>query len=473
MTEPPGRGATLPRTAASSALPARPVMIAVVLTAFGSALNLSPVNVAVPAMMADFGVDAGAGSWIPLSYLLAVAVAVVPAGQVAGRVGRAQVLVAALGVTSLGCLAGAVAPGFAALVAARVVQGVGAGMCFAVSTAMIAEAVPPSKRGEKIGVALTATYLGLTVGPLVGGLLSDLVGWRAVLVAPVPLLVAALVVTSTRLAPASRPYAPDEPFDLAGAALYGAGMVLGIWGASSLPALSAVLAALAGAVVFGAFVRHVTRVEVPVFDVRLFVTRPLFGRSCLAAVLMYAGLFSTTFVMSLYFQNARGMGAFEAGAILVAQPVFMATLARPVGRWSDTREPRVLASAGLGLSTLGLLVMSVSHAAAPLALPVAGLALSGLGMALFSSPNHNAIMGAVERRDLSAASAALAVMRIVGMMASMVVVALVFSLLDAGTSDGARLIAGIHWSLRAAALLSAVGVWVSWTRGDLHRGGEA
>lgn len=457
-------------------MPVGPLMLAVVLTAFGSALLLSPVNVAVPAMMAHFDVGAGASSWVPLSYLLAVAVSVVPAGRASGHFGRAAVLAAALTVAAVGSILAAAAPDFGLLLAARAVQGIGAGMSFAVSSAMIAEAVPPSQRGEKIGISLTATYLGLTVGPFVGGTLIESVGWRAVLVAPVPLALVALGITVKTLVPRSPPFAPGEPFDFQGAGFYALGMVLAIWGASSLPSAPATAALVIGIAVLWAFVRHAMRTDHPVFDVRLFVERPLFGRSCLAAVSMYAALFSTMFVMSLYLQNLRGLGAFEAGALLMAQPVFMATLARPVGRLSDTYEPRILASAGLAVGTLGLLLMSMSHPDVPLTLPMAGLALSGLGMALFSSPNHNAIMGSVERRELSAASAAVAVMRIVGMMISMVVVALVFSVLEVDTSkgaDGHALAAGIRWALLAAAALSLVGIWISWTRGNLHGPGEA
>ncbi len=466
---------------------ARILIRMLVLAAFSSALMLTPVNVAVPQIMAHFGIDAVTSSWLPLVYLIAVGVTVVPAARIAERVGRAQVFRVALACAALGSLLAALTMSFGWLLAARVVQGIGAGMCFSVSSAMVAQSVPPRERGEKLGVVLTATYLGLTFGPFLGGLFTQYLHWRLVLALPVPLLLASFWIAVGRGLVLPKIPMPEGRFDFLGALLYGVGMTLFILGVSSLPGRTYALVTLVGVVLLVIFVRHGLKVAQPIFNVRLFVRNVLFARSCLASVLMYAAIFSTTFVLSILLQEIHGLSALNSGLMLTIQPLVMATLSKRTGRWSDVVEPRFLASGGLLVCAFGLVLMGFSGGAGGLWLTAAGLLCTGLGVAAFSAPNHNAIMGSVARSEIGAASSALAVMRILGQMLSMVCVACVFSWLAQGLESG--VLAGVEfgpddpntvlthdwlertaclWSLRIAAVLCLGGALVSFFRGDLH-----
>lgn len=466
---------------------ARILIQMLVLAAFSSALMLTPVNVAVPQIMAHFGIDAVTSSWLPLVYLIAVGVTVVPAARVAERVGRAQVFRVALACAALGSVLAAVTASFGWLLAARVVQGIGAGMCFSVSSAMVAQSVPPRERGEKLGVVLTATYLGLTFGPFLGGLITQYLHWRLVLALPVPLLLLSLGIVVARGLVLPKIPAPEGRFDFVGALLYGVGMTLFILGVSSLPGRTHVLVSLVGVVLLIIFVRHGLKVEQPIFNVRLFARNALFARSCLASVLMYSAIFSTTFVLSILLQEIHNLSALKSGLLLTIQPLMMATLSKRAGRWSDVVEPRFLASGGLLVCAFGLVLMGFSGGAGGLLLTAVGLLCTGLGVAAFSAPNHNAIMGSVARSEIGAASSALAVMRILGQMLSMVCVACVFSWLAQGLESG--VLAGVEfgpndpnvvlshdwlertaclWSLRIAAVLCLGGALVSFFRGDLH-----
>lgn len=448
----------------------RVLLSTLVLAAFSSALMLTPVNIAVPNIMRTFGIDAATSSWLPLSYLIAVGATVVPAGKIAERMGRPRMFVLALCLASVGSLLAAATVSFAGLLGARVVQGVGAGMMFSVSSAMVAQSVPPKQRGEKLGLVLTATYLGLTVGPLVGGLLTQFLHWRFVLAVPVPLLLASLTIALGRGLIVPKTDAPTGKFDLRGAVLYASGMVSLIIGVSALPDPRATALAIVGLVLLVSFVRHGLRATTPVFDVRLFFKNPLFARSCFASVLMYSAIFSTTFVMSILLQEGHRLSAVSSGALLTIQPLLMAGLSKRTGRLSDIVEPRWLATGGLVLCSGGLLLMSASMRDGGLWFAAIGLTFSGLGVATFSAPNHNAIMGSVQRHELGAASSALAVVRILGQMLSMVTVACVFSWLARDLTLTAPLLSqtACLWSLRIAAALCVIGAVVSYLRGNLH-----
>lgn len=468
MTASAARAAPAPEFA--SAADIRVLLSTLVLAAFSSALMLTPVNIAVPRIMHTFGIDAAASSWLPLTYLIAVGATVVPAGRIAERVGRQKVFVMALCLASVGSILAALTQSFPGLLGARVVQGLGAGMLFSVSSAMVAQSVPPKERGEKLGLVLTATYLGLTVGPLIGGLLTQFLHWRFVLAVPVPLLAGSLAIALGRGLTLPTVETPPGRFDLLGALLYVVGMVTLIVGVAALPAPRAALLTLIGLCLMAAFIRHGLKAPHPVFNVRLFFSNVLFARSCFASVLMYAAIFSTTFVMSILLQEVHDLSAVASGFMLTIQPLLMASLSKRTGRLSDVIEPRRLATGGLLLCATGLLLMGYSSGAGGLWLAATGLVFTGLGVAAFSAPNHNAIMGSVKRHELGAASSALAVVRILGQMLSMVTVACVFSwlardgvLVEPALGEVACLV-----SLRIAAFLCVVGAVVSYLRGNLH-----
>jgi MFS family permease len=171
-----------------------------------------------------------------------------------------------------------------------------------------------------------------------------------------------------------------------------------------------------------------SRIEYPVFAVRLLLSNLTFSLSSLAALLNYAATFAVGFLMSLYLQYIKGFDAQVAGFILVSQPVVMALFA-PIAGWiSDRIEPRVVASAGMAVTTVSLLLFSTINAETALTSIIAYLMLLGFGIALFSSPNTNAIMSSVEKRFLGIASATVATMRLVGQTLSMALVMLVFSM---------------------------------------------
>lgn len=181
------------------------------------------------------------------------------------------------------------------------------------------------------------------------------------------------------------------------------------------------MAGIAGLVVF---VKEGLKTQFPVLNIRLFTENRIFALSNLSALINYAATFSISFMLSLYLQYAKGMEAREAGLVLVAQPVLMAIVASFSGRLSDKKNPRILAAIGMGISSLGLLILSFIGSDTSIAYIFFGLTVLGIGFGLFSSPNTNVVMGSVDKKIYGTASAMLGTMRNTGMMFSMAIASL-------------------------------------------------
>ncbi len=450
----------------------RVTLLVVAMASFATPLMLSSPNVSVPAIARDLGADAVAVGWVSTAYLLASAVFLLPFGKFADRYGRKRVFFAGLSINALSSLVCALAPNFAALVAGRLVQGLGAGMIYATAMVLLSSVFPKERRGAVIGITTSAVYFGLTAGPLLGGWVTHQFGWRMVFVMPVPLLAAALLLGVTQLKGEWKG-AQNEGFDVPGTLIYATAIVALMFGVSKLPSTLGLLGVVAGAVGLVAFFRVERRAKHPVFDVTLFFTNRVFTFSCLASLSMYAATFANTFLMSLYLQNLKGMNAQSAGLIMISQPIMQALLSPLAGKLSDRIEPRVLASTGMGLCALGLLLLANAGRDASIAYLVINLIVVGTGFALFSSPNMNAIMGSVEPRLYGTAGGSAATVRVLGQMLSMGVITLVTALvmgrLPIEPAHFDLLAQTIRVSFFVAAALCVAGIALSMARGQVRR----
>jgi nitrate/nitrite transporter NarK len=224
------------------------------------------------------------------------------------------------------------------------------------------------------------------------------------------------------------------------------------------------LAGLAG------FVAWERRVEHPVFDVRLFSGNRAFAFSNLAALFNYSATFGVTFLLSLYLQYIGGLSPQGAGMVLIAAPLTQALLSPFAGRLSDRIEPRIVASTGMALTTLGLLRLSLLDAGTSRASIVATLILLGIGFALFSSPNTNAIMSSVPRRFYGIASGTVGTMRLMGQLLSMGIATIAVTVMVGRVAitpeHFAAFLLSVRLSFTLFALLCGAGVLASLARGQ-------
>ncbi len=428
----------------------------------------SAVNVALPAIAAEFSLKAVTLGWVATAYMLAAAVFLVPLGRLADIRGRKKIFLLGVTLFTGASVLAAMAPTAAALIAFRALQGLGGAMIFGTSMAILTCVYPHGERGRAIGISTAAVYLGLSLGPVLGGFLVHRFGWRSVFLAVVPVGLAGIVLTVTRLR-GEWDEARGEKFDAAGSAVFGLGLAALMYGFSRLPSLFGGVLVVAGLALLGAFILWEKRVAAPVLDVRLFRANRVFAFSNAAALINYSATSAVAFLLSLYLQYVKGLPPHKAGLVLVAQPVVMALFSPLAGKASDRTEPRVVASAGMAISSAGLFALVFLGPATPIGFITGALLGLGFGFALFSSPNTNAVMCSVERRAYGVASSTLATMRLTGQMFSLGISVLIIALFVGNVRIGAGNLPLFLKSARIAfavfGALCVLGVFASLARG--------
>jgi EmrB/QacA subfamily drug resistance transporter len=446
-------------------------LFAATLASFLTAFTGSSINIALPALGRDFSMDAILLSWVPTSFLLAAAMFLVPIGRLADIHGRKKVFALGTSVFTVASLLSGLAPSAALLIAARALQGIGGAMISGTGVAILTSVFPPQERGRVLGINVAAVYLGLSLGPPLGGILTQQLGWRSIFLVTIPLGLAIIAFVLWRLE-GEWAEARGESFDLFGSIIYAAALVSLMYGFSQLPALVGAVLIAAGLLGFVGFSLWELSAKSPVLNLRLFRSNRTFTFSNLAALIHYAAVFAVTFLLSLYLQYLKGLSPQQAGLVLIFQPVVQFLFSPAAGRLSDRVEPRVLASAGMMLTSAGLFLLVLLSPTTPLWAIVAILILMGFGYALFSSPNMNAIMGSVERKSYGVASGMLATMRLIGQMLSMGIATLLFALFIGRAEITPELYPLFATSARVAfvvfAILCVIGVFASLARGDIR-----
>jgi MFS family permease len=404
----------------------RPALLIATLTSFLTPFMGSSVNIALPSIGREFGMHAVSLSWITTSYLLAAAMFLVPMGRIADISGRKRILRYGISLDLVASLLLTVSTNEIQFLCLRVLQGIGGAMIFGNAVAILTSVYPVGERGKALGINVAAVYTGLSLGPFVGGFLTQHLGWRSIFVSYVPLELVIIAYTLWKLK-GEWADAKGEKFDLGGSVIYGLSLVALMYGFSVLPHVFAIWLILFGALGIFAFVKWEMKVKSPVFDIRLFMSNVVFTFSNLAALVNYSATYAVGFLLSLYLQYTKGLSPENAGLILVSQPIMMAVFSPLAGRLSDKIEPRIVASVGMTITVIGLLLFIFLNSTTTLAFIIFSLILLGFGFALFSSPNTNAVMSSVEKRFYGVASATLATMRLTGQMLSMGIAMLVFA----------------------------------------------
>lgn len=405
----------------------RAVLLVATLAAFLTPFTASSINIALPSIQTEFHVDTMLLTWIPTSYLLSTSMFLVPFGKIADRVGRRRIFVYGISIFTLASCLSAVSLNVTMLLCFRVLQGMGTAMIFGTGMAMLATVFPPGERGKVIGINVATVYIGLSAGPFLGGLLTEHFTWRGIFAATVPLGILTICVSHWKLEWKWH-RTEKEKFDLLGSLIYAFSIVTFMLGLSDLPSLRGILSIIVGISFFIFFVKYESRLPYPVLNIELFKNNRGFAFSSLAALINYSATFAVTFLLSLYLQYIREFSPKDAGLILMAQPITMAILSPIAGRFSDRVEPQKVASLGMFLTGLGLILLSFLTAYTSLTMILINLILLGCGFALFSSPNMTAIMNSVDRSFYGIASGVVGSMRLVGQMLSMGLAAVIFAL---------------------------------------------
>lgn len=400
------------------------VLLITTMSSFLAPFMGSSVFIGLPSIGKEFSMDVVMLSWVSTAYLLAAAMFLVPFGKIADIYGRKKIFKYGIAIDIIASFLLVFSFNEIELIALRVMQGIGAAMIFGTGVAILTSVYPPGERGKALGINVAGVYLGLSLGPVVGGFLTQHFGWRSIFISYLPLELIIIALTLFKMN-GEWADAKGEKLDSVGSAVYGFSLAAMMYGFSILPGIQGTQLILTSIIGLAVFVKWETKAKAPVLDMNLFRKNPVFMFSILAALINYSATFAVAFFMSLYLQHVRGFDPQTAGLILVAQPVVMAAFSPVAGRLSDKIEPRVVASIGMAFTTAGLLLLSFLDETTAVEYIVASLIILGFGFALFSSPNTNAVMSSVEKRFYGVASATLGTMRLTGQMLSMGIATLI------------------------------------------------
>lgn len=450
----------------------RAALIVAAMSSFLGPFMGSSVNVALPSIGSEFGLGVIQLGWVNTAFLLAAASFVISFGRLGDLFGRKRIYTMGIILFTISSVILAAAGNGTVLITMRVFQGFGSAMIFATGLPILMSVYPSGERGKALGITVAAVYLGLSVGPFIGGLITQQLGWRFVFWMNLPAGLILLTVLLTMLK-GEWAEAKGEAFDLRGSIILAAALTGSMYGFSVLPSLIGAFSIAAGLICFVIFVKYELRIPHPVVNISLFRDNPVFAFSNLAALINYAATFAVSFLLSIYLQRVKGFSPQTAGLVLVAQPIAQMLLSPAAGRLSDKIEPRTLASLGMGISLVGLALLVPLRAASPIGYVLACLIVLGIGFGLFSSPNTNAVMSSVERKSLGIAGAMVSTMRQIGMMFSMGVVMMVMSLIVGNSEILPADQAHFMWSMRLAFMIFAAmcfgGIFASLARGKLNR----
>ena len=443
-----------------------------VVTAFASFLTPfmgSSVNLALPSIGKEFGSNAITLNWVATSYMLATSIFLLPAGRLGDMFGRKKIFTLGISIFTLTMVLLSLTPNMPWLLSVRVLQGLGSAMIFGTNMAILADVFPAGERGKAMGINSTAVYIGLSSGPFLGGLLTKYLGWRSIFAFLIPMGIASIVLIQRRMK-GEWAGAKQERFDWPGAFIYGISLAAIMYGFSRLPSVSGWITVAAGLLLMPFFIYREKNAGHPLFDISLIFKNRVFAFSSLAAFIHYAATSAIGFFLSLFLQYIRGLGPRESGFILMSWPLTMALVSPLAGHMSDRRNPGVLASTGMGLTSAGLIIFCFITAETPLIMIILTLLLMGLGFALFSSPNSNAIMSSVEKKQLGNASGMVGTMRNVGQTISMGIAMMLLALFlgheKISPSNHAQFISCMKTGFCVFSVLCIGGIFASLARND-------
>ena len=438
---------------------ARWALTSLALSMLMPSLDTSIANAGLPILAAAFEATFPQVQWIVLAYLLAITTLIVSVGRLGDGFGRRRLLLIGIGIFTAASLACALAPGLGWLIGARAVQGLGAAIMFALTMALVADAVPKSRAGSAMGLLATMSATGTSLGPSLGGLLMTHAGWQSIFLLNVPLgLLNAWLVY--RYLPADRPVRVNIAFDY-----FGTGLLMLTLAAYALAmtldgfTLALLLISLCGA---GLFIAVEMKTKAPLIRLSLFADLRLSGS--LALTLLVTTVMMTTLVVGpFYLSRGLGLTSTVVGLALSVGPLLAAFGGVPAGRLVDrfgARRvvPGALLGMACGCSLLALLPMSFGLSA--YLLPMAVIAGS---YALFQAANNTGLMAGVSQDQRGVVSALLGLARNLGLITGAAAMGAVFAVAtgDPTQAPAAVIATGLHMTFGVATALMVIALIIS------------
>lgn len=411
------------------------VLLTVGIGTFIASLNTSITNTVLPVIERYLGITLGQSEWIVLIYLLVLTLFLVPIGRLSDLWGHRPVFLLGFMLFTCAAVFSGTARSYWWLLWARAFAALGGAMILSIGPALITTTFPLEQRGRVLGIQAIMTYIGLSLGPVLGGWLTQFWGWQVSFLVTVPFGIAGLLLGIWAVPKAVVDH--KQYLDLKGIFLFIIGMATGTLllnsnAISQYRTLILTMLFIVFVVAIWAFIRIERRQADPMIDLNLFRIRN-FGFGALGAALNYLCLFLTLFLLPFYFNQVLNFSASTMGTYLIITPLTMTVIAPIAGALSDKIGPRALTTSGMLFSTASLVIFGIMVQVFGIKAHwtfIVGLILAGLGTGTFAAPNNSAILSAAPRSQQGVASGALATFRYFGMMAGTTVGGSLFDFLN-------------------------------------------
>jgi EmrB/QacA subfamily drug resistance transporter len=422
-------------------------------------LDSTVVALALPSIRHDIGATSAGLQWVMNGYLLAIAAFVVTAGRLGDMFGRKRLFLAGMVLFALGSVLSGVSNDELALIAGRVLQGIGAAPMLPLSLAIVCNAFPAGQQARALGIWAGISALALGIGPLAGGALVE-VDWRAIFWINLPVAAVGIAITALA-APESRDPGSGQRIDLPGLAALSLGLTAVIlalvqaraWGTGTIAPLAVI-----GLASLYAFWRIEHRVREPIVDFALFRNGPYFGASA-AAFALVGAYWSVMFFQPQYLQDVRGHSAVLSGLMILPVTVPMIFVSPFSGRLIARFGARRLMTAGMACGAVALLVLTQLDTTTPYGLLLAGYLPFGIALGLVYAPMSTAAMAAMPAEKVGIASGVLAMDRVMAGAIALAATGAVFHALLEGGYSFSTAVGGSTWVL---VVLCAVGTALTW-----------
>ena len=444
------------------------VLLVVALGALLAAMAGSMANLALPAIGRDMGISIESARWVVQAFLLATGVSMFLVGRISDLAGHTRVYLTGFVLFGLASAACGLSSSFTPLVIYRSIQGVGAAMLAACGPALLTLSVAPEKRGRALGLLASATYLGITLGPGLGGLLVSHLGWQWTFLINIPISLFVIILGWFFLP--RRVLNVEKGFDYLGSLVLVSGLPLFLVGLSLVAQWGfgdwkTLVLLVSGLLLLLVFVRRQANSRYPVIDLNLFRNSVFLGAS-LSAIANYIALFGAIILMPFYLEEGLHLSTDEVGYLLAIQPLFMALVSSPAGSLSDRLGARGLACCGMLVLFLGLLAAAGLDSGSSLVFVGFCLAVMGLGTGIFITPNSSALMGAAPRSKQGSAGSVLAQARVLGMYVGIALTSSLYQLSGGQTGNPWRQqdfdsFQTALFVMACFALLGAIPIWLS------------
>lgn len=438
------------------------LLIVGILVSFLTPFVRSSLNLALPAIAYDFDLSAVSLTWISTVYLLVNAILYIPFGRVGDIYGRKRIFQYGLIIFTIGSFISAFSTSGEMLLFTRIFQAIGNAMVFANLNAMISSAFPVNERGRAFGLTSMGVFVGLIFGPILGGAITELVGWRTLFYLDTVIgIIAIFAITRFKYDWVD---AEGEKLDILGSFLLGISLIFIIYGFSDITSSYSLFVIIAGIIGLSVFYLVEKRVAFPLINLGLFNSKSFtFGN--ITAFINYGAFVAVGFILTLYLQYLKGYSPFTAGLIVSIQSIMMVIVSPYAGKLSDKIDPRNVSTAGMVITTIGVALMTLIDYNNASYLGALSLIIFGAGIGLFYSSNTKVVMSAVDKKYFGIASATLSNVRSMGQIFGMGIVMLIVSSILGNVqiipSNYPELFTSIKIAFVAIAALSAFGIFTS------------